>query len=179
MRPTFICFDELTTYLTNMETWKPIPGWPMYEVSDHGNVRRPNYRSGQTLKPDSNFGYMRVALWKNDKRKHYRIHNLVMLAFVGECPKGLEVNHIDGNRANNRLTNLEYLTHQENVDHARKVLGQYRGERNAIAKLNNDAVQEIRARRAAGEERKDIAARFNITPGTVTDVCNRKTWAHV
>lgn len=97
-----------------MEKWVTIKDHPNYEVSNQGNVR--NKRTGRILKPLLNQaeGYHRVAL---DGQKYY-IHRLVADAFYDGDHQGLDVNHIDGNRLNNNLSNLEWCTRQENIKHA-------------------------------------------------------------
>lgn len=102
--------------------WKSVPGYEgRYEVSNEGDVRsvpRKEWQNVQVLKLWNNgYGYLRVDLCKGGKRKHHSVHKLVMSAFVGPCPKGMEVNHIDENPQNNNLNNLEYITHKQNANH--------------------------------------------------------------
>lgn len=96
------------------EVWKDIPNYEgLYEVSNFGNVY--SVRKKIRLKPgDNGYGYLSVVLCKNGIQTNYKVHRLVMLAFIGEPPAGCEVNHIDGNKSNNRLDNLEYITSSEN-----------------------------------------------------------------
>ena len=151
-----------------METWKPALGFEtLYEVSDHGNVRRiarsktidatkvpeakhmleqgatlkevaeflgtsittvHNIKLGKTWAGDAAFRllsprpdrthYLTVDFCQNGTYTKKRVHRLVWEAFNGPIPGRLEVNHKDLNRTNNRLENLELLTHQENVRHA-------------------------------------------------------------
>lgn len=111
-----------------MTTWKPVPGFEgIYSVSACGLVRRdaPGRSTwvGRLLgtRPTSN-GYHVVALWKSRATIQLGIHRIVLLAFVGQCPPGLVVNHKDGNKSNNRLENLEYVTESENNLHTCRVL---------------------------------------------------------
>ncbi|MCH8327467.1 MAG: HNH endonuclease, partial [Candidatus Marinimicrobia bacterium] len=73
------------------------------------------------------------------------IHQIVMGAFVGPCPADHETNHKDGNKQNNRLRNLEYLTRLENARHARQVLGHQVGETHPMSKLTGAQVRAILA----------------------------------
>ena len=117
------------------ETWKPIPGYEgLYEVSDHGRVKSVTRkvwfvnRWGQETQrivperaraqqPHPNGGHLYLTLHKKGKRKHWFVHVLVLMAFVGPRPKGRdEVRHLDGDPTNNHLDNLRWGTHQENVD---------------------------------------------------------------
>jgi hypothetical protein len=88
--------------------WKKIEGG--YEVSDEGQVR--NSR-GWILKPGNQHGYHSVILCTTEK-KHVYVHRLVAETFLGPCPEGKEVDHKNNIRNDNRLENLQYLTHGEN-----------------------------------------------------------------
>lgn len=108
------------------EIWKPIPGYLNYKVSNLGRVKsidrcvhkNGDFRNGHILKPiKKKRGYLEVNLSERGKRKACKIHRLVMLAFVGDCPEGIQVNHIDEDKTNNRLDNLEYVTQIENCNH--------------------------------------------------------------
>ncbi|SHO52957.1 NUMOD4 domain-containing protein [Desulfopila aestuarii] len=100
-----------------IEQWKIIDCAPNYSVSDQGCVR--NNRSGKLLKPcDKGDGYMKVNLYISGKQLQKTVHQLVALAFVHKSDGKSEVNHIDENRANNCLSNLEWVSAQENVEHS-------------------------------------------------------------
>lgn len=94
--------------------WKQIKGYEgLYEVSNTGKVRSMNYsHTGKVkeLSPRNNRGYLMVDLHKEGKRKQFRVHRLVVEAFIGEIPKGLIVNHKDENKHNNNVENLEICT---------------------------------------------------------------------
>ena len=101
--------------------WRPVVGYPNYEVSDDGQVRsRPRERSrGGILKPARNpGGYWYVTLCRGPEKHRMRVHQLVAEAFIGPCPPGQEVRHLDDNKDDNRVVNLAYGTRQENVDDA-------------------------------------------------------------
>jgi hypothetical protein len=105
---------------------KDVPGYEEYfEVSDTGDVfSKERYvlnngtkvlKPRRKLAPTSNgIGYLQVGLQVNGKRVRKYVHRLVAEAFLGICNSGLEVNHIDADKSNNRLTNLEYITHSQN-----------------------------------------------------------------
>lgn len=109
-----------------MEIWKPIKGFEgFYEVSNYGNVRSLNYhRENRTCilkQKKTRDGYLETTLFKNGKPQFVRTHRIVAGAFC-ENPQGkLEVNHIDGNKLNNRADNLEWVTSSENQKHAYKM----------------------------------------------------------
>lgn len=100
-----------------MTEWRGISGYPNYEISSLGEVK--NTHRGTVVRPVlTRKGYERVGLWKNNKGKIESVHKLVMEAFVGACPKGLQINHKNGVKTDNRLSNLEYVTQSENMLHA-------------------------------------------------------------
>lgn len=104
-----------------MEIWKVLPEkYPgVYLVSNFGRIRSFSaLRKGSFLTPCINSsGYLHIT----GKNKTLKMHQLVMDTFIGPRPKGYEVNHIDGNKLNNRLNNLEYITKRQNLEHATKM----------------------------------------------------------
>ena len=108
-----------------------------------------------------------------------------MIANRAEIPEGMEINHKDGNPRNNKPSNLEIVTHQENVAHAGRVLGvmgkKYQmGEDNASARLTEGQVRTIR--RLCAEKQvpqRKIAEMFGVNQGTVSAIHVRKSWAHI
>ena len=111
-----------------MTEWKTIEGYPSYEVSDKGQVRS-LYRNHSTngsiinivriLKPVvGKGGYLQVGLSNEGERRYYKIHRLVLEAFVVSCPERKECNHKNGIKSDNRPENLEWATKSENQLHA-------------------------------------------------------------
>ena len=98
------------------ELWKDIEGYAgLYMISNYGRVKN----AERLLKPSlSTNGYYKVRLRSNGKKKDYRVHRLVAMAFVPNCESKPFINHKDGNRLNNRADNLEWCTQKENVLHA-------------------------------------------------------------
>lgn len=103
--------------MSGVEEWRRIPGWPGYEVSDQGRVLSHKPHRGTDLRimsaPVAKNGYRTVCLvgaW----RRTVPIHTLVMETFVGARPKGFETRHLDGNKLNNALSNLQYGSQSEN-----------------------------------------------------------------
>lgn len=118
----------MDTNKPTQEQWRPIPGYEgYYEVSDHGRVRSLDryvnrfhgqqvLKRGRVLKPGTYVsGHKQVNLHVPGHKRKWRVHHLVMLAFVGPRPDGLEVCHNNGNPADNRLENLRYDTHSSNM----------------------------------------------------------------
>lgn len=113
--------------INELETWKTVVCdgvvFDAYEVSDLGRVRSWFFKGKKRSEPlimsgdEVKNGYLRVALWKDKKRKKLYIQRLVVQAFIGPIPKGYEVNHIDEDKKNNNLSNLEIVTHRQNLNH--------------------------------------------------------------
>ena len=116
--------------MTTSEIWKDIKGYEgLYQVSNFGRIRSLTrqvengkglyVRNGQEMKQAySSTGYKIVALCKDGKRKMFKVHRLVAIAFIDNPLNKKEVNHIDGNIENNLMENLEWVTHRENIIHA-------------------------------------------------------------
>lgn len=100
-----------------MADWKRCKNFDVYEVSDEGEVR--NRRTGRTMKTFINEkGYKTVQLHNNGRPYTKAIHRLVAETFYDVNYENFEVNHIDGNKLNNNIANLEWCTKQENIAHA-------------------------------------------------------------
>ena len=134
---------------------------------------------GKVLNHDGNIsvhkstGYYRLYY----KGKSLYVHRLVALRYLGD-PKGLHVNHKDGNKLNNKISNLEYVTRAGNAKHAHATgLIQAGGESNGRAKVTEDLVREIRSRE--GECTKQLAKEFGISRSNVYAIINRETWKEV
>lgn len=111
--------------MTNVaeKKWKQVPGYEgIYSVSSCGVLRMDRkckkWGSVERIGSPNADGYMRVSMTKDGKRKKWFMHRIVALAFIGLNPEGLEVNHRDGNKTNNHVSNLEYVTHKNNMKHA-------------------------------------------------------------
>lgn len=161
------------------EIWNDIPGCDgQYQVSNMGRVRR-------IITPIMSNHYLSVSIFKDGRYYPYKIHRLVMLAFEGECPKGIVVNHKNGIKTDNRLVNLEYCTHLENMRHARHVIKSW-GEpkpqppNSGYGKLSADAVREIRQQVASGlKTQKELSILHNVHEGTISRVINGRAWRNV
>lgn len=116
------------------EIWIKVPGAERYEVSNLGEVRSLSYRNTgevRKLTPVKRGKYYRVGLWYDGEYKHRSISHLVWEAFNGPIPRGMQVNHIDENPANNRLDNLNLMTPKENSNWGT------RNERSAEHRINH------------------------------------------
>lgn len=147
------------------EVWKDIQGFEnRYMVSNLGRIKSLKYRHHnkiEILKQENNHGYKRVCLFtKNGKRKHFKVHRLVALAFISNPNNYKEINHKDEDRTNNCATNLEWCDHTYNINYGTrtqktrlkimKPIIQYDKNYNYIKKFNSitEAEKEIEGNRA-------------------------------
>lgn len=172
------------------EIWEPMPGYEAsYEVSSHGNVRSRPRRlpDGRTLKGRTlRFGthpggYLLVRPCRNGIAKTATVHRLIALAFLPPPrPDQTQINHIDGDKTNNRAENLEWCSPLENIRHAVEMgLHNNRGVANPTAKLSPEEVLEVYRRAWEGERQADISADFGITRAAVSTIKNGRNWGHL
>ena len=103
------------------EIWKDIENYEnLYQISNLGRIKSLCFNKIKILKPHNNRGYYDVTLYKNGKHKQHKIHRLVASAFLINNEQKTCVNHKDGNKTNNNVDNLEWVTPKENVIHAYK-----------------------------------------------------------
>ena len=163
------------------EIWKPIPGFPGYDISDQGRVRS-YWGSGQakTLKDTpqrflrpSGKTYLQVTLTKDGEHFTFLVHRLVLETFVGPCPDDLQACHNDGNPMNLRTSNLRWDTQSSNATDRIK-------HGNGLkTKLTPDQVVEIRELYLHGLTQVEIAILFDVYYTTIGDIVNRRTWRHL
>lgn len=163
------------------EVWRKVPGFP-YEASNQGRVRNESTREVLATW-ESTTGYARVSLSINGKSKRFRVHHLVLKAFVGPRREGYQTNHKNGDKMDNRPDNLEWVTASENIAHAyaNGLIGAHGqpGEKNANAQLNEDLVLEIRKRAVSGESYASISEDMPVGMQAVSRVARGKRWGHV
>jgi hypothetical protein len=168
------------------EEWLPVREFPdHYEVSSLGRVRNVGtyHRSftGKIRKPQiSRNGYPIYSLSVKSRYIMRMAHRLVADAFLGPIPKGMQVNHKDGDKANCRLDNLEIVTNGENRAHSYRVLGvmpnRACGLRNRNATLTFDQIKEIRAKYATGRYMfKALAEEYETTGQTIARIVKMQT----
>lgn len=114
------------------------------------------------------------------------VHSLVAAAFLGPRPEGYEVNHKDGDKTNNCVANLEYVTQSENIAHAYRIglrtasrVSINVGVRNGQSRITEDDVRTIRTRADSGESRRKIALAFGLSSAAVDAIVWRRNWKHV
>jgi hypothetical protein len=168
------------------ERWLPVVGYEgYYEVSDHGRVRSSRRRRGsacRVLKPQrlmNSCGYVSVHLSMRNVQKMHYVHALVAAAFIGPRPTGLEIRHLNGDAADNRLKNLAYGTHIENARDMIRHGNSGVGVENKNARLTDATVVEIRAARQQGATQTSLAVRYGVSRATIYRAVTRQYWKHV
>lgn len=153
--------------------------WTCWKTSIRGSELSDRWKQ---LKPiiHERRGYLCVNLkYAKNKYKSRRIHRLMLEAFVGPCPEGMECRHLNGIETDNRLENLAWGTPSENRQDVRAHGNYYEGDDHPMAKLNAETVLEIRRRYAAGELQRVLAAEFGIGGPNVSCIVNRRSWTHI
>jgi len=167
---------------------RAIPGFEgRYSVTRDGRVWSHGIHANQygpaRKKPRWLGRYIRTGYWSVNLRvtpergAGFSVHVLVLLAWGPPRPSDAhECNHIDGNKLNNHISNLEWATREQQVRHA-VAHGLYRsGSRSASAKLTEAQVLEIRRLYANGVTRKELSRQFGIAYGAIWHICNRSQW---
>lgn len=177
---------------TKAVEYRDVVGFPGYRVGDDGSVwslwqqgcptQSPRWFIGSIWRRKATspcHGYRIVGLMREGRQFSRRVHRLVLEAFVGPCPEGMEGCHEDGNRSNNRLTNLRWDTPAANE--ADKLIHgtRARGVTQGSSKLTEEKVREIRLRCSSGEKQRDVAKSLGVRQGTVSFVVSGTTWKHV
>ena len=180
-----------------MEIWKDINGYEgIYQISNTGRLKslkrlfirknniNPYNKEEIILKLQNNGkGYLFIRLSKNSKHKYYYIHRLVALHFIDNPSNKPAVNHKDGNKSNNNVNNLEWVTNSENQIHALEtgllIPKGAVGIKNTKSKLTDNDILIIREKSLEGIRGTDIAKIFNVCKTTISGIKNNKTWKHI
>lgn len=161
--------------------WKPIKNYEgLYEVSNLGGVR--SIKTGKVLRPRIIRGdYLQVVLYRDKRPKPFLVHRLVAAEFNENEFSKPEVNHIDGNKNNNRTDNLEWVTRCENQQHAFKTglnnVGY--GESSRHHKLTEAEVTEIRKSYIPYDKvygASALAKIYKVSHQQISDIANNKKW---
>lgn len=166
--------------------YRDLPGFPGYKAGSDGTIwsRRKSWSTEpgeihQITGWVARSGYVTVVL-RNSNRSYYRlVHRLVLEAFTGPCPEGMEGCHGDGDKTNNRLSNLRWDNHGSNERDKAKHGTLVAGEKSHFSVLTDAEVISIRAMRDKGLLQKDIAKRFGVSQSSVSRILGRKNWAHI
>lgn len=148
----------------------------LYTCWSGGKYRKLNPR-WKRLKGSKNIrmGHMVSSI----NSRHYYLHRLVLEAFIGPCPPGMEGCHKDGNPQNNHIDNLRWDTRLGNMRDMVIHGHSQRGERSPYSKLTDEKVIQIRILYANGHTQQEIATMFNTARATISIVVNGKSWKHL
>ena len=175
------------------EEWRPIEGYDgAYEVSNYGNIRSldryisgafdsKRFIKGVEIKSClTGNGYLGFNLVKDGKSKTSKVHRVVANAFIENEHNKPEVNHKDGNKHNNNVSNLEWVTVGENQSHAYKIgLRDGKGMKNPSAKLNDRTVLNILKALSKGVTAKKIAKALCVSESTIGRIKKGQKWSHI
>lgn len=156
-----------------METWINISGFEgLYQVSNFGKIRR--FSDGKILKQSiGTSGYYKIALWKNGRYRHFLVHRIIAIHFIQNPQNKKFVNHKDGNKLNNSIDNLEWMTRKENHSHAAKSGLMSHGTDRHNAKLNPSIAKQIRESSLSCSE---LSVIWGINERHVRKIKNNEIW---
>jgi DNA invertase Pin-like site-specific DNA recombinase len=162
------------------ENWRPLAGYDgLYFVSDTGLVASVILMA---MRADGG-GYLQLNLRRNGKPTRRSIHRLVWEAFHGDIPVGMEINHKNGVKRDNRLANLELVTPSENMLHAFRTLkvsrNRLKGATHPKARLTENNVRDILALRRSGVRRYIVAKKYNISATAIRLIETGRSWRHL
>lgn len=179
-------FFNVNTFVMEKEIWKSVVGYEgKYQVSNKGRVRSLNYHREKRIKimksriMDS--GYEDIRLCENGKNKAHLMHRLVAKAFIPNPDNKRCVNHIDGDKSNNLLDNLEWVSYQENTDHAlENDLYNFNGENHYNSILTKEDVLSIRKEyKPYVVTARMLSEKHGVSVVTIKKIVQRKKWKHI
>lgn len=168
------------------EEWRIIPQFVDYEASSFGRIRsrereivysdgrKRTYKS-KILKPGVSAGYLFVNICKNGKIKSVKVHSLVASAFIGKKPEKFDVCHINGNRTDNRISNLEYGSRSKNNLDGYRI----RGFVNKNQKLSPAIVAEIKKKLLLGVSQRELAREYMVCKSTISAIKKNKLYGWI
>lgn len=158
--------------------YRDIPGFEGYRVGSDGSILFGGIEIKQHQAGKGHYRY--IAFRVNGKQVNRYVHRLVLEAFVGPCPPGMECCHENGITSDNRLTNIGWGTRKKNAADRIRHGTQVRGETQGSSKLTTSQVREIRSDYACGKvSQHQLAKKYNVQVMTINYLLKRKTWAHV
>ena len=184
LKKKFNVEDEKIVDLTG-EIWKDIKGHEgLYQVSNLGRIKSFCKRYPRELANtiSKNTGYAFVTLCKNKQRKNFAVHGLIARAFILNPEHKPFVNHKDGNKLNNNIKNLEWVTPSENAQHTFDIGLSKSGSESPKAKFTKEEVKLIRKIYKSGDTHYGsvaIAKKFNVNKNTIRRMVNYQTYKDV
>jgi hypothetical protein len=158
-----------------MEIWRQSPYYPEYEISNLGNLRHKENKNNLKYSIHKK-GYPQINLKVDGKRVCRKIHRLVAEAFIPNPERKPQVNHINGDKFDNRVENLEWVTNGENGKHAYRTGLKIApvGENHQRSLLTNEQVIYIFQ---SSKTRRELAEKFNVSLSTITAIWNKHNWS--
>lgn len=152
----------------------------IYTIYENGDV----YNGINKIKqrPNNPDGYACFTAGKKNNRTSIKTHSIIGKLFVDNPNNFNKIDHLDGNRMNPNASNLEWVTHQENVKRACEkgsYKGRYIGELNPKAKLNSEIVMKVRFDFVNGMKKSNISKKYDVPWSTVHNIVTYQTWKHV
>lgn len=146
-----------------------------YSVTEDGRV----FKNTKELSYSINVrGYKILKVTLHGRQFNKKVHRLVAETFIPNPNNYSDVNHIDGDKLNNHVSNLEWCTRKYNINHSYKLGLSKTGEYRYNAKLTNDDCSEIFEAHEAGISQRDIAKHYNVSQPTISGILSRKRYAY-
>ncbi len=175
---------------------RPIAGFPGYEVGEDSSVwscwkNGGNDRTSRMTdcwhrikgwidrRRGQEFGYAKIGLMRDGRLHHLKLHRVVLEAFVGPCPSGMESRHLNDDKSDNSLKNLAWGTQLENANDCRINRRYSYGVNNPRAKLTLESVSSVREQLSVGRSERKIAEQFGVSKGTIRSIKIGKTWKDI
>lgn len=158
------------------EIWKSIKNYEnIYKINDYGVIQ--NIKTNKIIKPSINkYGYYQVSLYNNGKSKNELVHRLVAQTFLTNKENKSTVNHIDGDKLNNNISNLEFATQKEQSNHRIQILNQKSiiSDNCRKARILQQCKKVVRSDGKIFNSIKDASNCNEILRRHISDVCNGK-----
>jgi hypothetical protein len=150
-----------------------------YFVNDEGKVF--NSKGKEITTCMNNCGYLTVRLWKNNHSRVFTIHRLVALALIPNPDNKEMVNHIDGNKKNNRVSNLEWVTRSENTLHSHRIGLQVskKGSDHHSSIFSDEIVHQVCKMIEEGFKARQIVEKLNVPLYLIKNIKYQNSWKHI
>lgn len=160
--------------MTKVRVWD-IPGYPGYAISETGDIFKLPYKCKRgrdnplrQLKINMSMEYPSVEIWQGDVRRTKSVHRLLAETFIPNPDEHPQINHINGDKFDYRLDNLEWVSASDNVIHSyRTGLASNKGEKHPAAKFKDSDIPVILEMRRSGKTLKEIAEIYNVCRSTI------------